>query len=455
MSIQIQVRRGTAAAWTSANPLLAQGEIGLETDTLKFKFGDGATTWTTLSYSVTGLTNPMTTSQDIIVGGSGGAATRLAKGADGTVLTLVSGNIVWQAPVAAGISALTGDVAASGSGSVAATLATVNANVGSFTNANITVNAKGLITAAANGSGGGGGTPGGSSGQVQYNNAGSFGGFGSTAGGAFQVEGNTVFGGQGLSLQWNNLGSIGEGDFVNYCGGGVDNAGFCFYSVADGTAVGTPIARLTGNSSASGSTPLTSFSLNEPRAGATFGLSAYDNQGINGITRLNFISVTVDGGGYNADVWQAVSGGWTHNITGGGMLGFTSGSGGLLSLPADVGISRAAANTLNIGNGALSDSSATVQLGVVNLQAAQSTIGGATSGNMVCSQPFQGASYKKVVINLAALLGNASYTFPVAFAIKPDYFIGGAAASASVSVSTTAITVTGATSTGVIILEGY
>src|SRR3990172_7612171 len=42
------------------------------------------------------------------------------------------------------ITALTGDVAASGPGSVAATLATVNGNVGSFTNANITVNAKGL-----------------------------------------------------------------------------------------------------------------------------------------------------------------------------------------------------------------------------------------------------------------------------------------------------------------------
>lgn len=49
------------------------------------------------------------------------------------------------------ITALTGDITATGPGSVAATLATVNGNVGSFTNANITVNAKGLITAASNG----------------------------------------------------------------------------------------------------------------------------------------------------------------------------------------------------------------------------------------------------------------------------------------------------------------
>jgi len=56
----------------------------------------------------------------------------------------------------------------------ALTLASVNGNVGSFTAANITVNAKGLITAAANGSGGGG--PGGSNTQVQFNNSGVLGG---------------------------------------------------------------------------------------------------------------------------------------------------------------------------------------------------------------------------------------------------------------------------------------
>lgn len=49
------------------------------------------------------------------------------------------------------LTALTGDVTASGPGSSAATLATVNSNVGSFTNAALTVNGKGLITAASSG----------------------------------------------------------------------------------------------------------------------------------------------------------------------------------------------------------------------------------------------------------------------------------------------------------------
>jgi len=48
---QIQVRRGTAAQWISANPILAAGEPGVETDTHKGKYGDGTTHWNSLGYS--------------------------------------------------------------------------------------------------------------------------------------------------------------------------------------------------------------------------------------------------------------------------------------------------------------------------------------------------------------------------------------------------------------------
>lgn len=57
MAIQIQLRRGTASEWNSANPTLAEGEMGLETDTGKFKVGTGSLSWTNLPYS-SGPTGP-------------------------------------------------------------------------------------------------------------------------------------------------------------------------------------------------------------------------------------------------------------------------------------------------------------------------------------------------------------------------------------------------------------
>ena len=50
MATKIQLRRDAAADWTSANPTLAAGEFGYESDTTKFKIGDGATAWNSLAY---------------------------------------------------------------------------------------------------------------------------------------------------------------------------------------------------------------------------------------------------------------------------------------------------------------------------------------------------------------------------------------------------------------------
>lgn len=54
----IQMRRGNAAQWTSVNPVLAQGEIGVELDTHKWKVGDGAATWSALPYATGGQGPP-------------------------------------------------------------------------------------------------------------------------------------------------------------------------------------------------------------------------------------------------------------------------------------------------------------------------------------------------------------------------------------------------------------
>jgi hypothetical protein len=50
MATRMQQRRGTATQWTTANPILAAGEIGFESGTNKFKIGDGVNTWSALTY---------------------------------------------------------------------------------------------------------------------------------------------------------------------------------------------------------------------------------------------------------------------------------------------------------------------------------------------------------------------------------------------------------------------
>lgn len=55
MATRMQQRRGTAEEWTTANPVLAAGEIGYETDTAQFKFGDGTNAWADLEYFSTSL----------------------------------------------------------------------------------------------------------------------------------------------------------------------------------------------------------------------------------------------------------------------------------------------------------------------------------------------------------------------------------------------------------------
>ena len=62
---RILIRRDTAANWTAANPTLASGELGGETDTGKLKLGNGSTAWNSLAYqggvtSVNGNTGVVT-----------------------------------------------------------------------------------------------------------------------------------------------------------------------------------------------------------------------------------------------------------------------------------------------------------------------------------------------------------------------------------------------------------
>lgn len=55
MANKIQLRRDTAANWASVNPVLSQGEPGVELDTNKWKIGNGTSTWAVLAYQGTQL----------------------------------------------------------------------------------------------------------------------------------------------------------------------------------------------------------------------------------------------------------------------------------------------------------------------------------------------------------------------------------------------------------------
>ena len=83
MPVQIQFRRDTAANWTSTNPTLAIGEIGLETDTTKWKLGNGSTAWNSLAYAyAAGATGP--------TGPAGATGPTGAVGATGSVAFFLS-----------------------------------------------------------------------------------------------------------------------------------------------------------------------------------------------------------------------------------------------------------------------------------------------------------------------------------------------------------------------------
>jgi len=92
-----------------------------------------------------------------------------------------------------------------------------------------------------------------------------------------------------------------------------------------------------------------------------------------------------------------------------------------------------------------------------NANANSSTLNGSTSGTAIFSQPFRAITYKQVIMYWDALLGfTATYTFPTAFTHLPAIVSTNGLSSALITtLTTTGVVVTGATSTGFLILEGF
>ena len=94
MATKIQVRRDTAANWTSANTVLSDGEMGYETDTGYMKIGDGATAWSSLAYFTPGDVSDDNTTYTISVAQAGADANVTLTGSDASTdtVTMVAGN---------------------------------------------------------------------------------------------------------------------------------------------------------------------------------------------------------------------------------------------------------------------------------------------------------------------------------------------------------------------------
>lgn len=82
---QIQLRRDTETNWQTANPILADGEIGIATTTNKFKIGNGASDWNSLTYANEPYNLPSATTS--VLGGVKSDGSTITIDSDGTIRT--------------------------------------------------------------------------------------------------------------------------------------------------------------------------------------------------------------------------------------------------------------------------------------------------------------------------------------------------------------------------------
>ena len=278
MAIRIQLRRDTAANWTSVNPVLAQGEIGVEIDTLKFKIGTGLLPWGTLSYAsgvgATGSSGTQGNTGNTGAGNTGATGQTGIQGATGPGAGSTGATGAVGATGQTGIQGNTGNTGAGNTGATGATGATGQTGI---------QGAQGNTGAGIQGNTGATGQTGiaGVTGQTGAGTQGNTGATGQT--GIQGAQGNTGAGIQGVTGQTGATGQTGIQGITGQTGAG--NTG------ATGATGQTGIQGITGqtgagNTGATGATGQTGIAgvTGQTGAGNTGATGATGQTGIQGIT---------------------------------------------------------------------------------------------------------------------------------------------------------------------------
>ena len=92
MAYRIILRRDGSTNWESQNPVLLLGEPGYETDTGKFKIGDGSSMWSDLDYYVGATGGTGATGATGVTGPTGSIGVTGPTGAGGTGANTFYGN---------------------------------------------------------------------------------------------------------------------------------------------------------------------------------------------------------------------------------------------------------------------------------------------------------------------------------------------------------------------------